>query len=98
MAEWKPRHRRRRGRIDSSMRARWLRFLEVSRRVPGRSRWRVLMWWTGARDVVWAFFKIAYRIRIIGAENVPEYGPIIYVSNHQSHYDPCIVGLVATDR
>lgn len=75
-----------------------MRFLQTSRRVPGRPALRVLFWWTFVRGLVYAFLKIAYRIRCIGRENVPPTGPIIYVANHQSHYDPCIVGVLVTDR
>lgn len=75
-----------------------LKFLQTSRRAPGWPALRLLFWWTGVRDLVWLFFKVFYRIQLIGAEHVPPRGSIIYVANHQSHYDPCIVGLVVTDR
>ena len=29
---------------------------------------------------------------------MPETGPVIYASNHQSHYDPVLVGLLIRDR
>lgn len=75
-----------------------MRFLQVSRRVPGRPALRVLFWWTIVRGLVYLFLKLAYRIRCIGHEHVPTTGPIIYIANHQSHYDPCIVGVLTTDR
>ncbi len=75
-----------------------LRFLQTQRRSPGRPAISFLFWWTGVRNLVWLFFKAVYRIQLIGRENVPTTGPIIYVANHQSHFDPCIVGLVVTDR
>ena len=74
------------------------RFLETRRRVPGRPPLRVLFWWTLVRGLVWVFLKTAYRIRCVGRRNVPPTGPIIYVANHQSHYDPCVVGVLVTDR
>ena len=75
-----------------------MKILQTSRRVPGRPALRVLFWWTIVRGMVYVFLKFAYRIRCKGSENVPLTGPIIYVANHQSHYDPCIVGVVVTDR
>ena len=75
-----------------------MKFLQTSRRAPGRRWWRVLFWWTGVRFLVYMFFKSAYRIQLHGAENVPSTGPIIYLSNHQSNFDPCLVGLPTGDR
>lgn len=75
-----------------------IRLLQTSRRAPGRPPLSFLFWWTGVRNLVWLLHKVFYRIQLIGQENVPPTGPIIYVANHQSHLDPCIVGLVVTDR
>lgn len=72
--------------------------LQTSRRVPGRNALRVLFWWEFIRGLVLVFFKSAYRIRMRGQEHVPPTGPVIYASNHQSHMDPCIVGVLVTDR
>jgi 1-acyl-sn-glycerol-3-phosphate acyltransferase len=74
------------------------RFWQTERRAPGRPALSLILWWTGVRNLVWAFFKIVYRIRLSGLENVPATGPVIFISNHQTHFDPCLVGLVATDR
>jgi 1-acyl-sn-glycerol-3-phosphate acyltransferase len=75
-----------------------VRFLQTARRVPGRPALRVIFWWTLIRGLVYVFLKLAYRIRCTGREHVPPTGPVIYVANHQSHYDPCIVGVLVTDR
>jgi 1-acyl-sn-glycerol-3-phosphate acyltransferase len=74
------------------------RAFETSRRAPGWPPLTMLFWWNGVRGVVIAFLKFAYRMRMEGAEHVPDSGPIIYVANHQSHYDPCIVGSLVGDR
>src|SRR5262245_36526985 len=42
--------------------------------------------------------KLCYRLQCSGEENVPRTGPIIYVSNHQSHFDPILVGIPVGDR
>ena len=75
-----------------------MRILQISRRVPGRPPHQVLFWWTFVRGLVLAFLILAYRIIRRGREHVPAHGPIIYVANHQSHYDPPIVGVLVTDR
>ncbi len=58
----------------------------------------MLFWWNFVRGCLWFMFKMLYRFRTEGAEHVPDSGPIIYVSNHQSHLDPIIVGIVVGDR
>jgi 1-acyl-sn-glycerol-3-phosphate acyltransferase len=73
-------------------------WLDAKRRAPGWPAWRILFWWTLVRGLILLFFSIAYRIRRSGAEHIPRSGPIIYVANHQSHYDPPIVGVLVTDR
>ena len=73
-------------------------WLESKRRAPGWPWWRLVFWWTIVRGLILVFFSFAYRIRRSGAEHVPRSGPIIYVANHQSHYDPPIVGVLVTDR
>jgi 1-acyl-sn-glycerol-3-phosphate acyltransferase len=75
-----------------------LKFLQTNRRAPGRRWWRVLFWWSGVRALVYLFFKFVYRIQLSGSEHVPLQGPLIYVANHQSHFDPCLVGLPTGDR
>lgn len=75
-----------------------MRVLQTRRRVPGWPALRVLAWWTGVRGIVLVLLSTLYRIRRHGAEHVPPTGPIIYVANHQSNYDPMIVGVVVTDR
>jgi 1-acyl-sn-glycerol-3-phosphate acyltransferase len=59
---------------------------------------RLFLMWTCARSLVYIFFRVLYRLRLHDRENVPLHGPIIYVSNHQSHFDPPLVGLLVTDR
>jgi len=62
------------------------------RRNPGRSVGAMLFfgfWWS----VCFALLKLVFRLRVSGAENVPESGPVLYVLNHQSHLDPVIAGM-----
>ena len=49
-----------------------------------------ILFWTG-----WTFFRIVatilFRVKIIGAENIPQTGGFILASNHISYYDPPLV-------
>lgn len=44
-----------------------------------------------------AIFKLCFRFKVIGIENVPLTGPLVIASNHASLLDPPIIG-VATNR
>ncbi|HRP62645.1 MAG TPA: lysophospholipid acyltransferase family protein [Phycisphaerales bacterium] len=75
-----------------------MREFQTSRRQPGRSAFGVLFWWTFIARIVHLFFMVFYGIKCRGKENVPQTGAHIYVANHQSHYDPPIVGVLVRDR
>lgn len=75
-----------------------MREFQTSRRQPGRSVFGVLFWWTFIAKIVHLFFIAFYGIKRRGKENVPRTGAHIYVANHQSHYDPPIVGVLVRDR
>lgn len=53
------------------------------------------------RARVWArnlIKKTGSRVTVTGAENLPENGAILFVSNHQSHFDiPLILGYIPED-
>lgn len=40
----------------------------------------------------------AYRVRHSGRENIPAEGGVLVVSNHQSHFDPPLVGMACPRR
>ena len=42
--------------------------------------------------------RVFYRCKYRGRNNVPETGPILYIANHQSNFDPAIVGIIVNDR
>jgi 1-acyl-sn-glycerol-3-phosphate acyltransferase len=69
-----------------------LRFAEFRRSLPSRTGLQVFFWWIVVRTIVRIGMKLLYRQRCLGRSNVPRDGPVIYVSNHQSHYDPPIIG------
>jgi len=39
------------------------------------------------------FFRILYRTRYYGQNNLPESGGIVLISNHQSHFDPPLLAV-----
>ena len=71
---------------------------QLRRRAPGLSAYRILFWWTFMIGVMRILLRIFYRYKCSGSEFVPRTGPIIIVANHQSNFDPPIVGTVMCDR
>jgi len=53
------------------------------------ARW----WYSLCRLVCWAVCKVLFRFRYFGCANVPAVGPLLVVSNHQSHLDPVLIGV-----
>jgi 1-acyl-sn-glycerol-3-phosphate acyltransferase len=57
--------------------------------------------WLGRRwyDVVfWSSFlgfTFGHSLRVIGRRNMPEDGPVLLMSNHQSFFDPLLLGLAS---
>ncbi len=71
--------------------------VEFARRVPGRSVIQCL-WWDFSRWASQTALRVLYRYRYEGRERVPASGPVLFVSNHQSHLDPIINGALVSDR
>jgi 1-acyl-sn-glycerol-3-phosphate acyltransferase len=74
-----------------------VRLREYARRAPGRPLLQAI-WWDLASFLCEAFVHVLYRLQIRGRENIPRSGPVLFISNHQSFYDPIINGTSATDR
>jgi 1-acyl-sn-glycerol-3-phosphate acyltransferase len=54
--------------------------------------------WYGFLHVVCRLLAVAlFRVRVSGREHVPAEGAALVLSNHQSHFDPVLIGL-ACDR
>jgi len=51
-----------------------------------------------SRAVTLTFFSLVLRFRTLGVENVPATGPLILVSNHQSHLDPPAISVALRNR
>ncbi len=71
---------------------------QTRRRAPGRSAIYVVFTWTFLRALTYGFFRLVYRTRYTGRENVPREGAVLFVANHQSHYDPPLIGALVGDR
>ncbi len=56
------------------------------------SRW---LWHNVAYMASLNFFTLGFSLRMHGVKNMPQTGPALVVSNHQSFLDPPIVGLAA---
>jgi 1-acyl-sn-glycerol-3-phosphate acyltransferase len=37
-------------------------------------------------------FRVLFRLRVFGRENIPQTGPVLICPNHQSHLDPMLIG------
>lgn len=59
---------------------------------------RCFLAWTIARGTVEVFYRIFLRLRIAGRPRVPRTGALIFVANHESHFDPPLVGVSGRDR
>ena len=52
-------------------------------------------WYWLARLACRMFCAMTFRFRMVGRENIPERGPFILASNHQSYLDPVFCGVAA---
>ncbi len=43
-------------------------------------------------------FKLLYRLKVEGLENLPREGALILVANHSSYFDPLVLGVAITRR
>jgi 1-acyl-sn-glycerol-3-phosphate acyltransferase len=50
-------------------------------------------WYQFWRHVLQVVAVLVYRVRYSGRENIPADGGVLVVSNHQSHFDPPLVGI-----
>ena len=50
------------------------------------------VWYQFLRGLICLAATLAYRVRYSGRVNIPKTGPVLVVSNHQSHFDPPLIG------
>ena len=53
--------------------------------------WQKRVFYYCLRLPVLLFFGIFFRVRFFGRNHLPESGPVLVVSNHQSHFDPPLI-------
>ena len=58
----------------------------------------IQIFWFVGWPLAYLFFRVPYHLRIEGRKNIPWRGPVVLVANHQSYFDPTLVGLVAEPR
>jgi 1-acyl-sn-glycerol-3-phosphate acyltransferase len=46
-----------------------------------------------AKCICWIIFKLIFRQKVTGQQNIPQDGPFIIVANHSSLLDPIILGV-----
>ncbi len=51
-----------------------------------------------AKVILRALFALLLRLRVEGAENIPQEGPLVIASNHLSLLDPPVIGTAATRK
>lgn len=56
-----------------------------------------LFYWT-ARAVCLAYFRLKFRLRIVGGKNIPRKGGVVLCANHASYLDPPILGCATPHR
>jgi 1-acyl-sn-glycerol-3-phosphate acyltransferase len=56
------------------------------RSLPNRVCYQLLRW------LICLTGTLAYGLRYSGRKNIPATGPVLVVSNHQSHFDPPLIG------
>ncbi len=50
------------------------------------------LWYSLLKNLLHVLAIVVYRVRHTGQKNIPAAGPVLIVSNHQSHLDPILVG------
>jgi 1-acyl-sn-glycerol-3-phosphate acyltransferase len=55
------------------------------------------VWWL-ARVLLGPIFRLVFRLRWRGAENIPASGPTLFVANHISMWDPPMIGYAWAGR
>lgn len=51
-----------------------------------------------AQFILWPIFRLVFRFKVIGYENIPLTGPVLIASNHLSNLDPPLLGVAVRGR
>ena len=56
------------------------------------------LWWQLGLVTIGSLFRLAFRLRVVGLENIPPAGPALLACNHISVLDPIAVALAPSER
>jgi len=54
---------------------------------------KIILFYIIAKFIFLIIFKLSFRLKVTGQENIPQNGPFIIVANHSSLLDPIILGI-----
>ncbi len=57
-----------------------------------------LLWYEFLHVVCRLVAVVLLRVRVEGREHVPSSGGVLVLSNHQSHFDPVLIGMACNRR
>src|SRR5260370_39355270 len=55
-------------------------------------RWLAWLWYEFAYWITMAVFTLGFSLRMSGRRNIPRHGPALLIANHQSFFDPLVIG------
>ena len=47
------------------------------------------------KTAIYIYCKIIYRMKVIGQENIPDDGALIFCGNHKTYLDPCLIEITS---
>lgn len=65
---------------------------------PANRPWYSRLWYESLRVLAQLVGVLGLGVRVEGRENIPATGGVLVVSNHQSHFDPPLVGMGSPRR
>ena len=75
-----------------------MKILQFKRRGPTFPWYVTFIGWVIIQRIAQLLMVIFYRAKYIGRNHILSHGPMIYVSNHQSNYDPVLISGLIRDR
>ena len=75
-----------------------MKILQLKRRAPTFPWYVTFFGWVIIQRIIQVLIIIVYRAKFLGRSNIHSQGAIIYVSNHQSNYDPILISGLIRDR
>ncbi|MEM7624766.1 MAG: lysophospholipid acyltransferase family protein [Planctomycetota bacterium] len=67
------------------------------KRMPNRPLWRLFAW-QFMQQLAKLLLIVLYRAKHWGSETIPAEGPVLFLANHQSFYDPILLGIGSSKR